>query len=218
MGAITRAAANNFTTGGVILPAAINDASVASVTSLSQVAAGDNVTLIQAQTASGDATISFTTGINSTYDIYLFKYWNIHPSVDNPAFRFQASTNGGSSYGVTQTSSVMDCQKAEGGGGQSFGYQTGQDEAQTTNFQLLFDSTGFDNDQCGTGEIWLFNPSSTTQVKTWFSRNNRTNSNEYSIDSQMGGYFNTTTAINAIQFKFASGNIDLGTIALYGVG
>jgi hypothetical protein len=95
MGAITRAAANNITTGGVILPAGINDASVASVTALAQVSAGDGITLISSQTASSSASISFT-GIDSTYRTYLFKFINIHPSVDEADFLFNGSTDGGS--------------------------------------------------------------------------------------------------------------------------
>jgi hypothetical protein len=93
MGAITRAAANNITTGGVILPAAINDASVASVTALAQVSAGDGITLISSQTASASASLSFTTGIDSTYRTYLFKFINIHPATDDVNFQFNLSTD-----------------------------------------------------------------------------------------------------------------------------
>jgi hypothetical protein len=108
MGAITRAAANNITTGGVILPAAINDASVASVSSLAQVSAGDGITLISSQTASASASLSFTTGIDSTYRTYLFKFINIHPSVQIVLIlQFNLSTDGGSSYNVTKTSTLF---------------------------------------------------------------------------------------------------------------
>jgi hypothetical protein len=102
MGAITRAAANNITTGGVILPAGINDASVASVTGLAQVSAGDGITLISSQTASASASLSFTTGIDSTYRTYLFKFINIHPSIMLENLDLIGSTDGGSSYNVTK--------------------------------------------------------------------------------------------------------------------
>jgi hypothetical protein len=106
MGIITRSAANNITTGGVILPAGINDASVASITGLAQVSAGDGITLISSQTASASASLSFTTGIDSTYRTYLFKFINIHPATDGAEFQFNLSTDGGSTYAVTKTSTV----------------------------------------------------------------------------------------------------------------
>jgi hypothetical protein len=110
MGAITRAAANNITTGGVILPAGINDASVASVTGLAQVSAGDGITLISSQTASSSASLSFTTGIDSTYRTYMFKFINIHPSVNaDVAFQMNwMSTDGGSNYGVATTTTMCE--------------------------------------------------------------------------------------------------------------
>jgi hypothetical protein len=45
-----------------------------------------SLTLISSQTASASASISFTTGIDSTYDEYIFKFINIHPAVDNSDF------------------------------------------------------------------------------------------------------------------------------------
>jgi hypothetical protein len=219
MGAITRAAANNFTTGGVILPAAINDASVASITSLSQVAAGDNMTLISSATASGDSSITFTSGLDSTYKTYCFKIVNMHPSADNLEFQFSGSTNGGSSYDENSiTSNVYDAQHIETGASGIFNYQTSQDEAGTGVDQLMFTSVGNDNDQSGCSEFWLFEPSSTTYHKHFFCWNNRQNANEYTIESQVGGYFRTSSAINAIRFRFSGGNIDSGSIYLYGIG
>jgi hypothetical protein len=108
MGAIARSAANNITTSGVILPAGINDASVASITGLAQVSAGDGITLISSQTASASASLSFTTGIDSTYRTYLFKFINMHPATD-ANFSFNLSTDGGSSYNVTKTTQILKC-------------------------------------------------------------------------------------------------------------
>jgi hypothetical protein len=108
MGIITRSAANNITTGGVILPAGINDASVASITGLAQVSAGDGITLISSQTASASASLSFTTGIDSTYRTYLFKFINMHPATDGAELKFNLSTDGGSTYAVTKTSTFLE--------------------------------------------------------------------------------------------------------------
>ena len=44
-----------------------------------------------------------------------------------------------------------------------------------------------------------------------------THSGDYEINSYSAGYLNTTSAVNAIRFRFSSGNIDDGIIKLYGV-
>jgi hypothetical protein len=130
MGIITRLAANNITTGGVILPAGINDASVASITALAQVSAGDGITLISSQTASASASLSFTTGIDSTYRTYLFKFINMHPQTNGVRFLFNLSTDGGSSYNVTKTSSFFQAYHNEAGSATNLNYDTSHDLAQ----------------------------------------------------------------------------------------
>lgn len=216
MGAITRAAANNITTGGIILPAAINDASVASVTALAQVSAGDGITLISSQTASASASLSFTTGIDSTYRTYLFKFINIHPSTDGVGVEFNLSTDGGSNYNVTKTTTFFEAQHSEAGV-DSFSYQVGLDIAQGTGYQQIAQYIGTDNDQSASGELFLFSPSNTTYVKHFIARGNSYFANDKTCDNFSAGYANTTSAINAIDFKFSSGNIDSGTIHMYGV-
>ena len=131
--------------------------------------------------------------LDSTYPIYLFKYINVHPSVNGTTLQFNGSDDTSShSYDITKTTSYFQTYHNEGGSDTTLGYVTGNDLAQSTGFQILH-QIGSDNDQAGCGELWLFSPSSTT------------------------GYFNTTAAITAIQFKTASGNIDAGTIKLYGI-
>jgi hypothetical protein len=217
MGAITRAAANNFTTNGVILPAAINDASVASVSSLAQVSAGDGITLISSQTASASASISFTSGINSTYRTYLFKFINMHPASDGVYFQFQGSTDGGSNYNTTITSTSFESYHNEANTDNAVGYDASNDLAQSTNYKNLAVGIGNDNDQTCSGYLYLFNPSSTTFIKHFLSTNNNAQNSDYSIVRHHAGYFNTTSAINAINFKMNTGNIDAGTIYMYGI-
>ena len=217
MGAITRAAANNITTGGVILPAGINDASVASITALAQVSAGDGITLISSQTASGSSSISFTTGIDSTYRTYLFKFISIHPA-SGGNFQFNMSTDGGSNYNVTKTSTAVKAQHLEADGGESLNYDDGVDLAQSTSYQNLVENTGADADLGCSGYLYLFNPSSTTYVKHFISTTSMTNGVIPRADVwYMAGYGNTTSAINAIDFKMTTSNIDAGTILMYGI-
>ena len=217
MGAITRAAANNITTSGVILPAGINDASVASVTALAQVSAGDGITLISSQTASSSASLSFTTGIDSTYRTYMFKFINIHPSSDNTEFKFNLSANSGSTYNVTKTSAFFKNYHNESGSDAQQNYVTANDLAQSNSDQHLSDFLGADNDQSLSGTLYLFNPSSTTYVKHFLAKIQMSDYRDRSDDCCVGGYGNTTSACNAIIFRFSSGNIDAGTIHMYGI-
>jgi hypothetical protein len=217
MGAITRAAANNITTGGVILPAGINDASVASVTGLAQVSAGDGITLISSQTASASASLSFTTGIDSTYRTYLFKLINIKASVESSNFGFNLSTDGGSNYNVTKTSSAFRSFHNESDTYAELSYLGGQHLAQSTSNQLLSNSLNNNSDASTSGNLYLFQPSSTTYVKHYIANTNFMTDSVYSYETFVGGYGNTTSACNAIRFQMSSGNIDAGTIHMYGI-
>ena len=217
MGSITRSLSNNITTGGVILPAGITNNSVSAVTSFSGVTGGGTLILLSTQTASNSATISFTTGLDSTYDEYQFHFINCHPSVDSAFFEFNMSTDSGSNYNVTKTTTAFEAYHLEDDTQAGVVYATNLDLAQSTLFQVFGNHTGNDNDQNISGTITLFNPSSTTYVKHFISTINSTMSNDYMVNDFVAGYCNTTSAINAIRFRFSSGNIDDGIIKMYGV-
>ena len=171
--------------------------------------------LILTQTASASATISFTSGIDSTYDKYVFKFYNIHPATDGATLNFQANAAGGSGYNETMTTTYFLTYHDEGDSTPALGYEASLDQAQATRFQRLAKS-GNGNDECSSGELCLFNPSSTVFVTHYFSRTQ----NLYTANSEddySAGYFNTTSAIDEIQFKMSSGNIDAGQISLFGI-
>ena len=214
MGAIARNAANNITTAGVFTADAITNASVTGITVLAN--AEDGITLISSQTASNSASISFTSGLDSTYKAYKFVFVNIHPRTDEVDFQFQGSTNSGSSYGIAVTNTLFQAYHTENGADTALAYLSSYDFAQSTSFITLGVYAGSDADQNTSGSMTLFNPSSTTYVKHFISRANQTNANEYDSDYHCAGYFNTTSALNAIQFKMSSGNMD-GIIYLYGI-
>ena len=183
---------------------------------------GGAITFIKKLTASSSSTLSFVNGssdvvLDSTYKEYMFIFNNIHPATDGAFFQFQGSTNTGSSYGVTLTTTKFDAYHNEAGNDTILSYYANHDLAQSTNFQYLNSYLGTDNDQSGSGSLHLFNPSSTTFVKHFMARNSANNSDEYMRDNHVAGYFNTTTAIDAVQFKMSSGNIDAGDICLYGI-
>ena len=176
------------------------------------------MTLLSTQTASASATISFTSGIDSTYDSYVFKFYNMHPATNNVRFEVNFSTDSGSSYAVTKTTTFFRAYHNEAGSDSGLIYSTGNDLAQSTSNQRLQTDIGNGDDESCVGELQLFNPSSTTFVKHFMARTNSNNYASYSPDDFAAGYCNTTSAINGVQFLFGSGNIDSGVIKLYGIG
>jgi hypothetical protein len=216
MGSITRSLSNNITTGGVILPAGITNSSVSAVTSFAN-ASGGTLILINTQTASSSATISFTTGLNSTYDEYIFKFINIKPATDNTHFQFNLSTDSGSNYNIIKTSSFFESYQNEAGTQTSLNYQGGYDLAQSTSYQTISYAVGGSSDECIGGSMQLFNPSSATYVKHYISKISHYNSGDYAGANYCAGYGNNTSAVNAVRFQFSSGNINDGIIKLYGV-
>ena len=205
-------------TSGVFKPTAFNNASFDNVTAVpSGAVEGGNMVLLSTQTASGDASISFTTGIDSTYKEYMFIFNNIHPSTDDQNFTFNLSADSGSNYNVTKTTTYFRSIHNEGDSFTSLSYDTSRDIAQGTGFQSLSSGVQSSSDGSVSGYLHLFDPSNTTFVKHYISVVNAMITTAYSMNDYSAGYGNTTSAIDAIQFKFASGNIDDGTIQMFGI-
>jgi hypothetical protein len=194
-----------------------NNNSLSAITAIPASISGGGLNLISTQTASSSATISFTSGIDSTYKEYIFRYYDMHPATDNTELQFQVSTNGGSSYGVTITSSAFQGYHYESGGSQGVAYYTADDLAQSTSFQNLCNNVGNGNDESMSGILHLFDPSNTTFVKHWINRSQSYSGGDFSLDGYQAGYVNTTSAVDAVQFKMTGGNIDSGVIKLYGI-
>ena len=193
-----------------------NDRSMASITSLPSGVSGSSLVLISEQTASSSSTIDFTSGIDSTYKEYQFHFTDIHPATDNVDFMV-LFRDGSSAFDATVTSSSFDAYHNEANDANGLAYNTGMDLAQATSGQKLIEDQGNDNDQCGSGILHLFDPSSTTFVKHFIARTRNTHHGDYTADEFVAGYCNVTAAIDGVQFKFSSGNIDSGTIKMYGV-
>ena len=196
-----------------------NNRSILNVTALGGITSGDMNLITTNTISSGVSSSSFTSSIDSTYDTYLFKFINIHPSSDGNRFRFQGSTNGGSSYGVNITSTFFKAFHAEADNSDGVSYDGQNDLAQSTSYQQLnLDADlGADNDQGLSGTLYLFSPSNTTFVKHFLGITNFVHKDNYSVQCFISGYFNTTSAINAIDFQVASNNIDSGVIKMYGL-
>jgi hypothetical protein len=190
---------------------------MASITSLPSGVSGSSLVLISEQTASSSSTIDFTSGIDSTYDSYVFKFINMHPATNLALLTFQADTGTNTNYNQTMTTTVFRANQNEADGGAAMSYRTAHDQAQGTSFQKLSQAISNDNDSGVSGELKIFSPSSGTFVKHFISETNTAQGTPDSQATYVAGYFNTTTAITRVQFKMSSGNIDAGTIKMYGV-
>ena len=198
-----------------------NNNSISDVTELAGVPTGA-LTHIKTLTASSSGTLSFVDGssdvvLDNTFPIYKFEFINIHPATDAQAFTFNLSIDSGSNYNVTKTSAFFQSYHTEGGASGSISYEGSYDLAQSTSDQQLIYQLGNDNDQCVSGYLFLFNPSSTTFVKHFFGRCSSSYYTNGNLTGNYAGYGNTTSAIDGVRFKMSSGNIDAGTIKLYGI-
>jgi|5B_taG_2_1085324.scaffolds.fasta_scaffold44657_1 hypothetical protein len=183
-----------------------------------------SMTLIKTLTASSSSTLSFVDGsssvvLDNTYPVYVFKFINIHGATKHAHFTFNMSTDSGSNYNVTKTTTYFHAANNEGDSATEVAYQTPSDLAQSTDFHRLTNFLNIQNDGSCSGTLTLFNPSSTTFVKHFISTSNSMSytSDPYSLNPFTAGYGNTTSTVDAIQFKMSSGNIDAGTIKLYGI-
>ena len=176
---------------------------------------GSAMVLLSTQTASNSASLSFTSGIDSTYKEYIFKFYNLNPASSQPTFTFQVNAVGGSGFDETITSTFFYAYHAEDNSNAALAYVGGRDQAQGTAYQKIAGDLGNVSDASCAGKLHLFNPSSTTYVKHFYSRIN-VHTNDYTVDSYVAGYINTTSAIDEISFKMGTGNFD-GKIKMWGV-
>ena len=195
-----------------------NNNSLSAITSIPDSITGGALNLISTQTASSSSTISFTSGIDSTYKEYIFKFYDIHPASNGVAFQFNLSADSGSNYNVTKTSTSFRAYVYEDGSSGTLQYEPNHDLGQSTNAERLCAvDLGNDNDQSLSGTLHLFNPSNTTFVKHYIAQTHHSHEADLPTNFFKAGYGNTTSAVDAIQFSMSSGNIDSGDIALYGI-
>jgi len=175
------------------------------------------LTLISTHTASASATLDITSGITSTYDSYEFHCVNIHPATNGAKFLFQGNAAGQSGFNETITSTTFMAYHGEDNSYGALDYSTNDDQAQGTGYQLLATIVSNANDASTSGVLTLYSPSSTTFVKHFNARMPLVASNGLMYDFFTAGYINVTAAIDEVSFKFDSGNIDAGTIKMFGV-
>ena len=174
------------------------------------------MTLITTNTSSGAANSAFTSSIDSTYKLYIFKIINANPATDDVNIKFNGSTDSGSNYNVTKTTTFFKSQHSEDDEDASIGYIASWDLAQSTAGPPVTAGIGIGSDEYASGTLWLFNPSNTTYVKHFYSTANGYHQSDQSWNTFVGGYFNTTAAITEIHFNCGS-DFD-AVIKMYGVG
>ena len=181
------------------------------------------LTHIKTLTASSSGTLTFHHGasgviLDSTYKEYMFEFINIHPSANDSYFTFQANAVGESGFNETITSSMFRAYNKENSSANALAYENGDyDLDQETGFQVLNDSVGTDTDQSTCGRLMIFEPSSTVFVKHWAYQGVENAADDKVQNTHTTGYFNTTAALDEFQFKMNTGNMDTGSIKLYGV-
>ena len=190
-------------------------ANKAAIMGVAGVSAGADVVLLSSQTFSDSAGVAFTSGIDSTYGEYIFGFYNIKLETDDYQLAFQVNASGESGYNETITSTFFKAFHSEADS-TAFGYNTGDDQAQGTAYQSLIENAGSDADENCAGKLHLFNPSSTTYVKHFYSRLSSSHEGPGCLDNFGAGYINTTAAITGINFDSSSGNFD-GKIKMWGV-
>ena len=194
-----------------------NNQSLTAITALPAAVSGGAMTLLETQTASSSSTISFTSGIDSTYKEYVFRFYDIHPATNDTELQV-GFRDGSTAYDATKTTTYFNALHYEDDSSTSLAYVTGHDQAQSTSFlKIITTGLGNDNDQSCVGELHLFDPASTTFVKNFYSRGTAAHQEDLTQDVFVAGYCNTTSAIDGVQFKMSSGNIDSGVIKLYGI-
>ena len=200
----------------------LNNQAVKNATSFGSISSLGSMTLIKKLTASSSATLSFVDGssgvvLDNTYKEYLFTLNNIHPQNDDTHLYFNMSIDGGSNYNVAKTTTVFRTYHDEGDSVTLLDYRTGPDLAQGTGFQLIANGVGNLNDESSSGYLHLFNPSSTTFVKHFISKQTADHESSGVMNHYVAGYGNTTSSVDAVIFQMSSDNIDAGDICLYGI-
>ena len=200
-------------TDGIITTAKIANSAVTSA----KTEDGTNLVKISSQTASSSSSIQITSGIDSTYKIYKFEFINVQPATNDVNFSVGFSINGGSNYTVAKTGSGHQLQIGEDGSSLSSGSQAIHNSGNSTSLHPISHSTGNGSDEQLSGHMYLYNPSNTTFVKSYFSEIQTYHASDLAMLHTTQGFANTTSAIDGVKFQYSSGNINVGEFILYGV-
>jgi hypothetical protein len=207
----------------------LNNQGVKNATAFGSISSLGSMVFIKKITISSPvSSVQFVDGSNGvvlddTYKEYLFTFNNLHPNSNSePDIKVNFSTDGGSNYNATKTTTAFYARHAENNDFASLAYIASDDLAQSTSNQFIANNMRNNNDASCVGYMHLFNPSSTTYVKHFIMSAQYMQGYPASWIQHYGGYINSTSAVDAVSFigeygEGTSGNIDAGDICLYGI-
>lgn len=191
---------------------AANDGTTATWTELGAGGGGGLIPLDE-QTASASSSIDMTTGIDSTYGVYLVTMENVRPTTEANPFWMRTSTDGGSSfdsgasdygYSRTQNESIA-------------GFISSTDNSDSKLPLVASTDPGNVGGESLSGNVWIYNPSNAsynTNVASSLVVNTRFGSfGHYTIH----GCRKSTGDVDAVQFLFNGTTVATGTFRLYGI-
>ena len=170
-------------------------------------------TLISTATPSNTDIVDITSGIDSTYNTYLFVFTDIYLHQDRDKLTFQT----GASYNTATTTAPMSALNLESGGTGVLEYAGGIAFSNMTTMVELSRGQSNAADACIAGILYLYNPSSTSFLKqfAWnFSQNEGAAASSLQLIGS--GSINSTSAITQVRFEAQANNMT-GTIQMYGI-
>ena len=172
----------------------------------------------------GSDTFDFTTGIDDTYDVYVFELSGMIPH-GTVQLSFQVDTGTNTNYNITNTSMVLSWYHGHDGAAGAGGHGGPTDN--DTGFIKFTppqkgsgDPGDFQTRGAVSGYMLLYNPSSTVFEKHFIAKMSGTGSagGAHFVELyETAGYFQTTTALTRVRFKYNSGDFIGGRITMFGL-
>jgi len=193
----------------------ISDAGVLKRMDYSYIKGGGGLIHIKTQTASNSSSIDFNHGssdviLDSTYNKYCFMI-DIKPANDNVTPQLLMSTNAGSSYLSSDYVFTMDGCEA---GGSHFERDSGGD----SQMEIAPQTQGNASDEHMSLTMYLSSPARASSHKYFYFMGVHADPVGNVTNYQgAGSNYGDTNAVTGVRFKFSAGNIELGTIGLFGV-
>ena len=188
----------------------------------------DDMVLIQEQSLSNVASMTFATGIDDTYDMFMFQFVNIHAHTGDSSsanFVWQCNRTNSADYNdLYLHSSFAAATHMEDDSGAAWGYDDTRDSptdpgaSLTTDYAVLQSYQGTEDDEACSGEMYVFNLADTSYSKGWHSimTTNRYDDGTYTAETRgVIAYSLGGNAIDDFNFKISTGNMS-GTIRLWG--
>ena len=152
--------------------------------------------------------IFFVYVVYETY--YVFILSDVHPATDAQPLEMTLSTDGGSSY---LSSNYEFAHQGRTSGGTELSHAGTDDSV----FDMSSNNVGNATNEQIACQIYLHKPAGTAGWKLINVLSTVVDNSAATCVGIQGGVQRIQTAINAVQFKFGSGNIDSGIIKLFGI-